>query len=280
MAEGGTDTESDTMSLVRRTLWKIESDLGRALDLGSLADKVGTSPFHMARAFRRATGMTIMAYVRARRLSEAARAIGPDGPGLLDLALEAGYGSQEAFTRAFRRHFGVPPGRLRDPDAAAPQLMEPLTMTDMTTDTIAPPRIEEMPDRTIQGLEITLDQGIGAIPGLWVRAMEAITAACDTLPETSYGVCRGENPMVYLAGMELPERVDGLDRRKLPAGRYAIWEHHGHVSELHRTFAAIWDHGLAEAGLTARDAPEFERYGRDFDPVTGRGRVEIGIAVE
>ena len=268
------------MSLVQRTLWKIETDLSRDIDLATLARDVGTSPFHLTRAFRRATGMSVMAYARARRLSEAARAIGPDGPGLLELALEAGYGSHEAFARAFRRQFGVPPGALRDPACAPPDLMEPITMTDMTTNRLSPPRIEELPRQIVQGLEMSLEQGTGAIPGLWVRAMQRIEAAADDLPELAYGLCYGRSPMRYLAGMVLPERIDGLDRHELPAGRYAVWTFDGHVSELHRTFAAIWDHGLAEAGLTAREAPEFERYGRDFDPATGRGRVEIGIAID
>jgi AraC family transcriptional regulator len=54
-----------------------------------------------------------MHYARGRRLSEAARALAAGAPNILEVALAAGYGSHEAFTRAFRRQFGVPPEALR-----------------------------------------------------------------------------------------------------------------------------------------------------------------------
>ena len=152
-------------------------------------------------------------------------------------------------------------------------------MTDPTALRLAPPRVETLPDQWVQGLDISLEDGAGAIPGLWVRAMERIGREVRDRPDLAYGLCHGRAPMRYLAGMVLPERIAGLDRVLLPAGRYAIWEHRGPVGEIHRTFAAIRDHGLEEAGLTAREAPEFERYGQDFDAASGEGPVEIGIAV-
>ncbi|MGE5157753.1 MAG: helix-turn-helix domain-containing protein [Gemmatimonas sp.] len=80
----------------------------------------------MVRAFAAATGFSVMRYVRARRLSEAARALARGAPDILSLALEADYGSHEAFTRAFRDHFGmtpeaVPPRRRSCQASAAPR---------------------------------------------------------------------------------------------------------------------------------------------------------------
>ena len=65
-------------SLVARTLWRIETELAHAPRLEDLASAEGVSRFHMARAFSLATGRPVMAYVRPRRLSEAARCL-PDG---------------------------------------------------------------------------------------------------------------------------------------------------------------------------------------------------------
>ncbi len=65
------------------------------------------------RAFAAATGFPVMRYVRARRLSEAARSLANGAPDILTLALDADYGSHEAFTRAFRDHFGVTPEMVR-----------------------------------------------------------------------------------------------------------------------------------------------------------------------
>ena len=101
------------MNPAQKALWFIESHLAGALTLDEIADVAGISRFHMVRAFAAATGLSVMRYVRARRLSEAARALAAGAPDILTLALDADYGSHEAFTRAFRDHFGVTPETVR-----------------------------------------------------------------------------------------------------------------------------------------------------------------------
>ena len=101
------------MNPAQKALWFIESHLAEELTLDEVAAIGGVSRFHMVRAFAAATGLSVMRYVRARRLSEAARALAGGAPDILTLALDADYGSHEAFTRAFRDHFGVTPEAVR-----------------------------------------------------------------------------------------------------------------------------------------------------------------------
>src|SRR4051794_40645001 len=101
------------MNPARKALWFIESHLGDELSLDEIAAVAGISRFHMVRAFAAATGLSVMRYVRARRLSEAARALAQGAPDILRLALDADYGSHEAFTRAFRDYFGITPEMVR-----------------------------------------------------------------------------------------------------------------------------------------------------------------------
>src|SRR6202043_2123705 len=101
------------MNPAQRALWYIESHLAEELTLDEIAGVAGISRFHLVRAFAVATGFSAMRYVRARRLSEAARALAGGAPDILNLALDADYGSHEAFTRAFRDHFGVTPEAVR-----------------------------------------------------------------------------------------------------------------------------------------------------------------------
>ena len=101
------------MNPAQKALWFIESHLAGALTLEEIAGVAGISRFHMVRAFAAATGLSVMRYVRARRLSEAARALASGAPDILQLALDADYGSHEAFTRAFRDHFGMTPEAVR-----------------------------------------------------------------------------------------------------------------------------------------------------------------------
>src|SRR4051794_15272788 len=101
------------MSLAGRALWIIERNLARSFDLGEVAKACDVSRHHLAHAFAATTGVPVMSYVRARRLSEAARALAGGAGNILELALEAGYASHEAFTRAFAAEFGLAPQAVR-----------------------------------------------------------------------------------------------------------------------------------------------------------------------
>ncbi len=98
---------SDPMDRARR---HIEGNLGADLSLSDLADAAGLSPYHFSRLFTGRYGFSPMAYVRARRLEAAAERLRTGPPTtLIDLALDCGFDSQEGFTRAFSRIFGVSP---------------------------------------------------------------------------------------------------------------------------------------------------------------------------
>ena len=77
------------MNPAQKALWYIESHLADALTLDEISSVGGVSRFHMVRAFAEVTGLSVMRYVRARRLSEAARALAGGAPDILNLALEA-----------------------------------------------------------------------------------------------------------------------------------------------------------------------------------------------
>src|ERR1700689_5819000 len=129
------------MNPAQKALWFIESHLAGELTLDEVAAIGGVSRFHMVRAFAAATGLSVMRYVRARRLSEAARALAGGAPDILTLALDADYGSHEAFTRAFRDHFGVTPETVRAGTRLDHlKLQEPILMDSTLTDNLQPPR--------------------------------------------------------------------------------------------------------------------------------------------
>src|SRR6266478_796920 len=123
------------MNPAQKALWFIESHLASPLTLDEIAGVGGISRFRLVRAFAAATGLSVMRYVRARRLTEAARALAGGAPDILNLALEADYGSHEAFTRAFRDHFGVTPEMVRSSTRLDNlRLQEPILMDSTLTD--------------------------------------------------------------------------------------------------------------------------------------------------
>ena len=81
--------------------------------LRDVAAEVGVHPVYCARAFRRATGCTVSAYVQIQRLLHAGRLILDEGRPLADTAALAGFADQSHFTRICSRALGFTPGRLR-----------------------------------------------------------------------------------------------------------------------------------------------------------------------
>src|SRR5262245_16872676 len=97
--------DSVAVDPIARALWYIESHFAEEITLDDVAAVAGVSRYHLSRTFGLATGSGLMAYVRGRRLSEAAKALAAGAPDILGVALDWGYGSHEAFSRAFREQF-------------------------------------------------------------------------------------------------------------------------------------------------------------------------------
>ena len=103
----------NNMTPVQKALWYIESRFRDELSLTDVAQASGVSKHYLIRAFGECTGMSVMQYVRRRRLSEAAKVLAGGAPEIISVAMMAGYYSHEAFTRAFRDEFGHSPSQVR-----------------------------------------------------------------------------------------------------------------------------------------------------------------------
>jgi AraC family transcriptional regulator len=276
------------MNPANRALWYIESHLAEALTLDEIAEIGGVSRFHMVRAFAAATGFPVMRYVRARRLSEAARALAAGAPDILKLALDADYGSHEAFTRAFRDHFGVTPETVRAATCLDHlKLQEPIVMDSTALDHLKPPRFETSKPLLVAGLgeRCTHENGGAGIPNQWQRFHHKVDEIPDRVGNIAYGVCcNGDDSgnFDYIAGVEVSDFSDlprEFSRVRIPAQKYAVFTHSEHISTIRRTVNTIWNHWLPSSGIKAADAPNFERYDEKFDPATGNGGLEIWIPV-
>jgi len=157
------------MDLIRRAVWYVEGNLAHDMSLTDVSEHLGVSQYHLARAFSQVTGQSVMGYVRARRLTEAARRLADGEPDILTLALDSGYGSHEAFTRAFRERFGTTPNAIR-----SLRNCHSLTLQDALVMTVTPPstplqsRLEALSRMTLVGMTKRYTaQTRSAIPGLW-----------------------------------------------------------------------------------------------------------------
>lgn len=274
------------MRNIEKALWYIEVELGAELDLGKVARHCELSPFALARAFALATGWSVMRYVRARRLSQAALALQAGYADILQVALAAGYGSHEAFTRAFSDQFGVTPKQARAQQGGNLQLVEPLRIKAMTFIALAEPRFEGRPAFIIAGMgeRFTFDKNEGIV-GLWQAFVPYLGQVPGQVDMRTYGLCcnPGEDgSFEYIAGMQVA-RSDGLPAAmrcfNVPRQHYAVFRHQGHISTLHQTLFTVFNHWLPESAYQLANAPEFEEYSADFDPAQGTGYVDVWIPI-
>ncbi|MBN9361716.1 MULTISPECIES: AraC family transcriptional regulator [unclassified Devosia] len=279
------------MSAVAKTLWIIESRFGMPLTLEEMAVHAGVSRYHLSRIFPRATGYSISQYLRGRRLTEAAKALAGGAPDILGVALDAGYGSHEAFTRAFRDLIGLTPDEVRRRRRLDDlPLLEPLRIDTEVPVELCAPRIENRPPMRIAGLLARhVMNGDAAIPAQWQRFNPYVGNVPGEVPGVYYGLSGRYFPQTgeceYMAGMEVRETAE-LPREftliTVPAQRYARLSHRGHITTIRSTIEAIFAQWLPTSGYRKKHAPWsfIEYYGPDFNEHTGLGTVEIWIALE
>ncbi|MDT3728385.1 AraC family transcriptional regulator [Streptomyces sp. DSM 41972] len=235
----------------------VEEHLAEELDVHGLAGALGTTEYHLRRMFSSLAGMPLSEYVRRRRMTVAAAAVVRGEEDLLSIAVRHGYGSSEAFGRAFRAVHGVGPGDVRrdgGPLRTQPQLRFRLTVEGSI------PMDTRLVDRPVfrlaghaarvplihQGVNPHIQEHIAALPQEEHLRLKALG---DTEPEGLLQVCDDLDPdgregseLTYLHAVALARDTpvpDDLDVIEVPAGRWAVFRTSGpHPQALQKTWAA------------------------------------------
>lgn len=208
------ETCTRKLTRLRKVANHVDAHLDQPLSLDDLADIAHLSRFHFERVFSEYSGEAPVARVRRLRLALARRRIeSGENISMLELALDSGYGSAEAFSRAFRACHGQPPSRL-----------------PRTQSTPVAIQIRRLSGVAIQYIPFRgrLDEGIAPFDELRAHAMLA------GIPrERRKGWCvqvAGElgkpgselELQAALLSERLGQRIDGLEQGFLPDGEYAV----------------------------------------------------------
>lgn len=273
----------------------IEQQLDEPLTLERIAERAGLSPYHFSRLFTARMGRSVMAHVRGRRLVRAARRL-CDEPALklVNLAFDCGFESQEAFTRAFKRVFGVSPGRFRSGFAVEPiQGQYPMNAPATPTSPVV-----QLPGRAtlaafrIAGPARRMDEaGKAGIPQLWSALIGALPFKGQTPSWATYGVVSSLDPsdgsFQYLAGVGIePGCVPppGFATIDIPAATYAVFRITLNGSALHpqvkQAMAQVWGDLIPASGLKVLDGPDFELHDGRFDPLKAGSVIDFHVPVE
>lgn len=221
----------------------IESQLDQEIDVARLAQTAVTSEYHFRRLFSALAGIPLSEYIRRRRLTVAGAEVLAGERTLLDVAMRYGYGSGEAFARAFRGMHGVGPGEARRTGAALrsqPRMSFRLVVEGSSGMRY---RIVEKEEFRVVGKKARVPlvhAGVNPaiaefIRGIGPETLQRITALSDQEPDGIIAVSDQLDPsraegteLDYyhgvVTGAEVPE---GMDALPVPAGMWAVFESSG-----------------------------------------------------
>jgi len=281
----GAETSARHESIVWAVQLYIEANLDAPLNLTALARVSGFSPHHFQRVFLHVTGETPKNYLRRIRLERAVLRLKVSPDAVLAIALEAGFGTNETFTRAFTAQFGIRPSEFRDVlrrfRAAVDDTMvsrefpgftpeTPLTLRfDMTR---GPVSVVTTPARHLlfarhRGFEHVLD-GRSGLSALWDDVIVHATERTIRWSPSRLVAVAHDDPYVtderhirFDACLEIEGPVTSqypFGYRHQPAGLAVVRRHHGGLEEVAKTFAYLGVNWLPSPGHGLGAAAPFE----------------------
>ncbi|KQS98658.1 AraC family transcriptional regulator [Cellulomonas sp. Leaf395] len=233
----------------------VEESLTEELDVVRLAASLGTTEYHLRRMFSSLAGMPLSEYVRRRRMTVAAAEVVSGSRDLLGIAVRYGYGSAEAFGRAFQSVHGVSPGQARrdgGPFRTQPRLRFRLTVegaAPMDVRLVTRPAFRLAGHATRvplvhHGANTAIQQHVTSLAP---QEHQRLKALGDAEPQGLLAVSTDLDPdrregteLTYLHGVAVTDAVqvpDDLDVIPVAAGSWAVFRAAGPYPD---TLQAVW----------------------------------------
>lgn len=262
---------------LNQALDHLETCLDREVDMAEVARIAAVSEYHFRRLFSALAGMPLPVYVRRRRMTLAGAEVLAGELTLLDVAVRYGYGSGEAFARAFRSVHGIGPGEARRTGAvltAQPRMSFRVVVEGSTAMRY---RIVQKEPFRVLGRKARLPlvhEGVNAAAAAHVESLDAraivrmkelagrepegILSAVVYLTDSREEGDEADYWVGVVTDPEVPaEEFDVLD---VPAGTWAVFDNHGpYPSALQELWRDVFTQWFPSNPYTSRTGPELLR---------------------
>lgn len=252
-----------------RQISKVIDYIGQHLDdkltLSQLSGIACFSKYHFHRLFTAYTGLSLQQYIRWLRLKRAAhQLIVENDKSIIDIAINAGFESHEAFTRAFKHSCGITPSDFRAQSSWHLWEKQPYCLPKKG-EIIMNVVVKNMKERRLAVVEHRGDpQHIGSSVSKLINWAQAQPINIVPRPGESFGFAY-DDPKITLAsefrfdlGITVPEQLklqgDILEKR-LPAGRYAVAVHKGSRDNIGETVYSLYRDWLPSSNEELGDLP-------------------------
>lgn len=279
---------------MHRVLEYIDQHLDEQLELNTLARVANFSSFHFHRLFTAWLGETLGDYVRRRRIETAAlRLVAQPRLAVTQVALSVGFGSTEAFARAFKTRFGTTPTDWRHAQVSKrDQLKSKLDQAPVPVSRNDGGMKVTIVDR--QPTTIAYLRHVGpygkAVSDFWIKKVAPWMETNGLYGRTRFGISRDDpgvtapEKLRYDAAVEVPETFVGAgDHQKtvIPGGKYAVGRFRGNDIQVGDAWAWLLREWLPASGMQLDSRPFFEAYPVDvtYDRKTGEFECDICVPV-
>jgi len=275
----------------------IETYLEEDIALTTVAREAGLSQWHYQRIFKALTKETLKTYIRSRRLVNALDKLLETRLGILDIAILAGYNSQEAFTRAFKEHYALTPNEFRQ-RGRRNLIVRKLKMDEdylrhVHQNVEHVPALDARPTMLLVGMHTRFygsesdKNNLGEkLPPLWERFIARLEEVEHAVPGCCYGVvlpvAGDSDELEYYAAIEVRQAdalPEGMQRIEVPAATYATFLHHGMGKLVDRTVDFIYSSWLCQSAYRHNGGPDLEIYDASFDPLSERSQMRYAIPI-
>lgn len=286
----------ENKKLIQKCIDILETRLTSNVCFEKVAETIGLSRFHFHRVFVKHTGYTPKQYLRKRRLSKAASELCHTFFCIPEIAKKYQFCSQESFTRAIKKEFGITPGKIRKtkhPFAYTYRLFL-FGYNNVLKGATMKPQIITMEPKKVVGMEVSTTMKENKIPQLWTDFMPRFNEI-KPVENAAYGVCypcdctekceeMGEDSeFKYLACAEV-ENFDNIPEKMktytIPGGKYAIFTHKGSLDTLGDTYDSIFGKWMGENNLEYENRGSFELYDDRFKYGEDESIMEIFVPVK
>ncbi|MFG2819146.1 GyrI-like domain-containing protein [Kitasatospora sp. NPDC048365] len=262
---------------LNQALDHLEAGLGREVDVAEAARIATVSEYHFRRLFSTLAGMPLPVYLRRRRMTLAGADVLAGEPTLLDIAVRYGYGSAEAFARAFRSVHGIGPGEARRTGAVL--TAQPRISFRLVIEGSAAMRyriVEKEPFRIVgrKARVPLVHEGLNAaaaahLESLGQRAIVRMKELADREPPGILSAAvyltdsreEGDEADWWIGVVTGPDTAcEGLDTLDVPAGTWAVFDNHGaYPSALQQLWRDVFTQWFPSNPYVSRPGPELLR---------------------